>query len=210
MSAKKSIPVGTRFASLIVVRSAEPKDWKSRSVCQCDCGIETTVYNNSLLNGNTGSCGCMGSRYNRPIKHGLSNTEIWNIWKNMMQRCHNQKAPAFKNYGGRGITVCDRWQTFENFVADVGQRPVGLTLERKNNELGYSPDNCKWATRREQRLNQRPRRLGIKHLSESSVREIRLRYSSGTVTQAQLAADFAVSTTCINSILAFKRWKHVV
>lgn len=210
MSAKKTIPVGARFASLVVISTADVKSQKSRSLCRCDCGKESIVYNRSLITGNTGSCGCMSSRTNQHyVKHGLSHSKIWNCWNGMMQRCFNPKTPSFKNYGGRGITVCKRWITFENFADDMGNPPQDLTLERVNNDLGYSPDNCKWGTRKEQSRNQRPRLLGKHHLKESDVREIKARYTSSSVTQMKLAQDFSVSPACINQILTGKRWRHV-
>lgn len=75
----------------------------------------------------------------------------------MLQRCNHPSQQSYKYYGGRGITVCERWRTFENFLTDVGERPDGRTLDRIDNERGYEPGNCRWATAREQRLNQRPK-----------------------------------------------------
>lgn len=100
-----------------------------------------------------------------PIIHGharagkLSPTH--NAWSAMWQRCINPKNKAYPNYGGRGITACQRWASFENFLADMGPAQPGLTLERKNNDEGYSPENCLWATRSAQRLNQRERGTGL-------------------------------------------------
>lgn len=90
--------------------------------------------------------------------HG-NTTSTYHVWQNMLERCENDSSPAYKNYGGRGIRVCKRWHVFELFLADMGERPKGLTLERKRNGLGYWKSNCVWATRRRQNRNTRRTRL---------------------------------------------------
>lgn len=90
------------------------------------------------------------------VKHGMSQTSTYRIWLSMKQRCLNPKSGAYAWYGGRGITVCDRWrESFENFLADMGERPEGLWLERKDNSKGYCADNCEWATPKTQAANRR-------------------------------------------------------
>lgn len=88
-------------------------------------------------------------------KHGMSKTSIYRCWQQVIQRCENPKSPDYKNYGGRGITVCERWHTFENFYEDMGDKPKGLTLERINNDGNYEPGNCEWATWKKQQNNRR-------------------------------------------------------
>lgn len=125
-------------------------------LCKCVCGKEFLVRVDKIAAQK--SCGCL-----RPVPSTLSHrgthTPEYEVWKNMLQRCGNPKNPRYPDYGGRGIAVCDRWLKFDNFLADMGLRPnPELTIERINNELGYQPGNCKWATRSEQQRNKRKKR----------------------------------------------------
>ena len=91
--------------------------------------------------------------------HGMSRTPTHESWRSMKQRCNNPRSTAYRNYGGRGITVCERWNSFENFLADMGEQPDGMQIERIHNDLGYAPGNCRWATRKEQHRNKRSNRM---------------------------------------------------
>lgn len=129
--------------------------------CLCLCGKTKDVRASDLIHEKVSSCGCLRlDRLRKAIKtHGLSRTRIWNIWVNMMQRCFNKKNNEYHNYGGRGITVCERWKTFQNFFNDVGHPKEGLTLDRIDNDENYEPSNVRWATRGEQLLNTRRNHL---------------------------------------------------
>jgi hypothetical protein len=132
-------------------------------VCQCDCGEEVTVTLNNLTRGATSSCGCRRNELiaalHRGQKHGLRHHELYRTWVSMRQRCNNPNNPGYIHYGGRGIEVCARWSQLAVFISDVeaeiGSRPSGMTLDRKNNDGNYEPGNVQWATDLEQVRNRR-------------------------------------------------------
>jgi hypothetical protein len=128
--------------------------------CICVCSKEITARGDCLKSGNTRSCGCLHRDYTASgaarKSHGKAGTREYRIWLGMRARCENQNNAEWKNYGGRGIKVCERWQSFENFLADMGLRPSARhTLERRNNSGHYEPGNVVWATMKEQTRNTR-------------------------------------------------------
>lgn len=148
--------VGQQFGKLVVVARAEnASDGGSRWLCQCECGRKPVVHARSLRTGAKSCRVCCHFGWTNHRTHGMARTKLYKVWDSMKQRCLNSNHPSFKDYGGRGIIVCQRWLKFENFAADMGKVPAGLTIERKNNDGGYEPSNCCWATRKEQRHNQR-------------------------------------------------------
>lgn len=155
---------GQKFGLLTVLAEADAqicgKHRIRRYACLCDCGNTKTATQNNLRRGGTRSCGCLRKMLGGPrTKHGHSAhgrvTTTYNIWCAMIKRCTKPNRKDYKYYGGRGITVCERWRVYENFLADMGERPKGLSIDRINNDGNYEPNNCRWATREEQRANQR-------------------------------------------------------
>jgi hypothetical protein len=150
---------GRRFGRLIVLSLAETRRGHARWLCQCDCGKEKVVAATELKRGNTQSCGCfqMERRIEMHRIHGENKrSPEWEAWTALRKRCFNPKHKFWKDYGGRGIAVCERWNDYANFLTDMGRRPSPKhSLDRIDNEKGYEPGNCRWATKKEQAQNRR-------------------------------------------------------
>lgn len=152
---------GQRFGRLTAVRDAGSDAANHRLwLCRCDCGQETTVSTNRLRTGNTKSCGCLyrETKTTHGATRGGRPTPEFRAWVHMRRRCSDPKHPQFHDYGGRGISVCDRWQAFDAFLADMGARPSAAhSLDRIDVNGGYEPGNCRWATKDVQQHNRRPK-----------------------------------------------------
>jgi hypothetical protein len=147
---------GMIFGRLTALRVVGKKHGRYLWECQCTCGGTLETISSSLLRGSTTTCGCR-LKEGVHTTHGLRKSSEYGSWASMKQRCTNPMNKSYKDYGGRGIKICDRWlHSFENFYADMGPRPPGLMLEREKNDEGYNPDNCSWATRDAQNGNRRP------------------------------------------------------
>jgi hypothetical protein len=136
-------------------------------------------------------------------RHGLKHHPLYTIWSKMWDRCRNPANKDFARYGGRGIVVCSQWADPEQFIGDMSPRPAGTTLDRKDNDGPYSPENCQWATRTQQMRNCRQTKINL-----NSAREIRALYAKGMV-QTALSKRFEISQSAVSSILTNKTWREV-
>ena len=157
--------------------------------CECDCGQSVIVYGHHLTQNRTQSCGCQKIENARSlaqnnVTHGMYGTQEYTSWQAMLTRCGNPNHVAFDRYGGRGIVVCERWRSFENFFADMGPKPGPLhSIERGDNDRGYEPGNCYWATPQEQQRN--------------TSRTLLYEYGNRRLSQSELAQELGIAVTTL-------------
>lgn len=181
---------GKRYERLLVVArapNASASDTNARWHCKCDCGRMVTAYGQDLAKGKHKSCGCLNATQH--FKHGRAGTRIYQVWKQIFQRCENPNSDAYKNYGARGITVDPSWRDFEIFIKDMGECPDGMSIERINNDGPYCKDNCKWATMKMQQNNSR--------------HNLRLRAFGREQTLAQWVDEFKIPRDRVRSRLRY-------
>lgn len=185
---KKTDLTGKRFGRLIALcNDAENKTKNSKWVCQCDCGGVKSVSIPNLKSGHVSSCGCLNRELlsERRKTHGMSNSREYAAWSSMKKRCYNEKLHNYMAYGGRGITVCERWiNSFENFFSDMGARPSAEhSIDRIDCDGNYCPDNCRWATLEEQANNMTTNRI--------------ISYNGMSKTMSEWAKEIGVSCNCL-------------
>lgn len=183
---------GKTFGRLTVIGYAGKKRHQSHWLCRCKCGSVKIIRACSIMSGHTVSCGCLHSEVTakRCTLHGKSKSAEYRHWTSLKERCYCSSTGNYQFYGGRGITVCDRWRdSFENFIADMGPRPSSKhTIDRIDSSGNYEPGNCRWATQDEQQNNKRNSRL--------------IEFHGKTMTISQWARELNLSWKAISSRLA--------
>jgi hypothetical protein len=144
---------GEKYGRLTILSMYRDDKNKPIARCLCDCGVEKEISVYMLRNGDARSCGCLNFENNGMYKHGYAGTLTYVCWSSIIQRCNNPNNVRYKRYGGRGIKICERWNKFENFLEDMGEKPDKMSIDRINNDDGYYKENCKWSTTKEQSLN---------------------------------------------------------
>jgi hypothetical protein len=201
--------VGQRFGRLVVVGDAGLNKYSQRMIrCVCDCGVTKEVLATGLRAGSSKSCGCLyrETRRTSARKHGHcgpENQKAYWVWKSMLARCSKPAHHAYADYGGRGISVCSKWQTFEGFISDVGAPPPGKTLDRIDNDGNYEPGNVQWTTRTAQNRNRRTSVLTI-----DLVNEIRGRYEHGEG-PTSIARRMGLTRENVGAVVRRKTWADI-
>lgn len=202
---------GNRYGRLLVLKDSGQRCHRQVMwLCLCNCGRETEIVGCSLRARKTTSCGCFQKEKVavRATTHGMTGTSTYISWQDMKRRCGASSSSASeatrRNYYDKGIRVCNRWlNSFEAFLEDMGRKPEGYTLDRLNGEKDYDPENCRWASVKQQAQN----RINNK-LTENDVRKIKILCDKGK-TRRQLATQFNVHPSTISNIALGKYWSNV-
>lgn len=184
---------GHRYERLVALERLPAKsktDTNARWFCRCDCGRSTVAYGQDLDRCKVKSCGCLNAE--RIMQHGMSDTPVYAVWQAMLQRCENPKAQGYENYGGRGISVCEKWHTFEGFFKEMRNPAPGYSLDRIDNDGNYCKENCRWALTKQQANNKRKNR--------------RIEFNGETKTLAEWADHVGIGWFTLRSRLDVYGW----
>lgn len=187
---------GMKFGMLEVVQYGFNKGGKHYWMCKCDCGNSKSVYGNSLINGDSKSCGCLRKKITsqRMKTHGMSSERLYRIWLKMKERCYYPKSISYKNYGKRGISICEEWLKFENFRkwAIENNYADNLSIDRIDVDGNYEPSNCKWSNSKEQSNNRRS--------------NVFITFNGSTKTMKEWSEEIGISNTTIWNRLNVRGW----
>lgn len=203
---RKTSLVGLKFTRLTVLEEAPRGKSGRRYLCMCDCGEIKDVSATALMHGGTQSCGCLSRERTaqRSTRHGhaspYTRTPTYRSWEAMIRRVTNPRVANWSEYGGRGISVCARWRSFENFLEDMGERPDGTTIDRICPNGDYEPKNCRWASAAIQSRNTRATKITMK-----DAEAIREAVASGATQRSQCAL-YSLSPGTVSEIVSRRLW----